>query len=104
MNEIRYSDEELTSFITNGRHELLDFTFMLRGAIFTWYPDIGGYLGYLDHVPERAKAVRDFLRGKGRAFESLDEVRDYGTARNFPNLQKFLESIEKWKLTESAKK
>jgi hypothetical protein len=92
-----YSDEELIEFITSGKAERLAMTFLFHTAVFTWHPRTGGYLGYMDDVRERAEAVRNFLRERGQAFSSLDEVRAFGIAQNFPNIDQFLESIEKWR-------
>jgi hypothetical protein len=92
-----YSDEELIQILTDGRVDQLPLTFVINGAIFTWHPRTGGYLGCMDDNHDRHVACQDFLRRRGQSFSSLDDVRAYGIARAFPNLEKFLESIDNWK-------
>jgi hypothetical protein len=99
----KYPDEEIVGILTEGRPELLALTFMCDGEIRTWYPKTGGYLGFLDRNRDRAEACRDYLRRSGRAFDNLDEVRAYGIAKSFPELDKFLESIENWKKVKATK-
>jgi hypothetical protein len=87
MDPLTYTDSEIIDVLTCGKPERLVLTFSFNDAIRTWHPKTRGYLGAIDRDPARAKACREYLRRQGQAFTSLEEVRAYGIANNFPNLE-----------------
>ncbi len=68
-----------------------------RGALGIWVPEFGGFSMHMIDATPLAEACRQYLRSKGRWFNSWDEVSEWGEGQGWPEPEKLRLAVQSLK-------
>lgn len=89
-----FSEEKILADLTANGRDPQELCFVLRKGIRRWDPRTGMIMGYMIDNAAFADACREYLRSKGLAFNTPEELERHARAHNWPILEALLLQIE----------